>query len=327
MTLDTQIIAALRSNTAGVSSSDLCNKLGITRAAIWARIESLRNQGYEIIASPHIGYRLVRSPDKLNADDLHAQIPSKQIIGRDLCVLEQTTSTNDEADRFARQGAREGLAVFAESQTRGRGRLGRIWSSPPRKGVWASILLRPPFTPAETTRITVMSAVSVARAIQQQTGLKPEIKWPNDILLKGRKTAGILTEMQAESDHVNYVILGIGLDVNQTQADFPAEVKPVATSLKIESGRAFSRTDIALALLRELDSDYRRLCAGKFSAIAEEWEGLCTTLGKEITVTVGNQQHRGRAESLDPSGALLLRTVFGRLERIIGGDVSIQKNR
>ncbi|MSR66942.1 MAG: biotin--[acetyl-CoA-carboxylase] ligase [Pedosphaera sp.] len=327
MTLDTQIIAALRSRTDGVASSELCSQLGITRAAIWARIESLRNQGYEIVASPHIGYRLVRSPDKLNADDLRSQIAPKQIIGRELRVLEQTTSTNDEAERLARTGAPEGLAVFAESQTKGRGRLGRSWSSPPRKGVWVSVLLRPPFSPAETTRLTVMSAVSVARTIRLQTELKPEIKWPNDILIKGRKTAGILTEMQAEMDHVNYVILGIGLDVNQSAADFSTELKPIATSLRIESGRAFNRADIALTLLREIDSDYRRLCAGKFADIAEEWEGLCTTIGREITVTTGNHSHRGRAESLDPTGALLLRTEFGRLERIIGGDVSVHKKR
>jgi len=323
MTTDAKILSALRENAAGISGAELAEQLRISRAAVWSRIEELRQLGYDIEAGPHFGYRLVGESDALLADDLLARLGKTRLIGRDIRVFEQTTSTNDVVEKLARDGVREGVVVFAESQTRGRGRLGRKWVSPARKGLWFSILLRPNLRPQETTQLTVACATALRRAIVSQTRLPVEIKWPNDILINGKKVAGILTEMSAELDRVRHVIPGIGIDVNQEE--FPVELRKTASSLKIESGEDFSRPALATAVLRELDKDYSRVCAGKFSEVAGEWEEHCGTIGRDVTVQIGDRKIRGRAESLDDDGALILRSEHGRLQRITGGDVTVEK--
>jgi BirA family biotin operon repressor/biotin-[acetyl-CoA-carboxylase] ligase len=327
MTIDTHILCALRDPPGGsVSGADLSRKLGISRAAIWARIQALRELGYDIEASPHLGYRLLSAPDLLHADDLLSRLGTTRIVGRDIRVFERTTSTNDIVARLARDGMREGAVVFAESQSRGRGRLGRPWISPARKGLWFSILLRPDLPPQSATQLTVATATALARAIALQTSLAPEIKWPNDILIRGKKAAGILTELTAELDHVKEMVLGIGVDVNLDAADLPRDLRKTATSLKIESGQALDRAELAVAILRELDADYERIRQGQFELVAAEWRQRCGTLGRPVSIRVGDRVIRGRAESLDAEGALLLRTQHGHLERIIGGDVTMEKD-
>ena len=325
MTTDAKILTALRANADGVSGAEIAEQLGVTRAAIWGHIEELRQLGYDIEASPHFGYRLVSAPDALYADDLLARLGKTKIVGRDIQVFEQTTSTNDVIEKLARDGVKEGAVVFAESQTKGRGRLGRAWMSPARKGLWFSVLLRPDLRPQETTRLTVASATALRRAIQSETGLNPEIKWPNDILIRGRKVAGILTEMSAELDKVRHVILGIGVDVNLGANEFPAELRKTATSLRIEAGETISRPELATTVLRELDRDYARVCGNLFANVADEWEAHCTTIGRAVAIQIGGRRVGGRAESLDDDGALLLRTEHGHLERITGGDVTLEK--
>jgi len=326
MSIDSQILAALREpGQTGVSGADLSKKLGISRAAVWARIEELRALGYDIEASPHFGYRLVSAPDLLHADDLLSRLGPTRVVGRDIRVFQATTSTNDVAARLARDGVKEGAVVFAETQSKGRGRLGRVWISPAGKGLWFSVLLRPEIRPQAATQLTVATALALVKAIAAQTGIKAEIKWPNDILIRGRKTAGILTELSAELDHIKDMILGIGVDVNLDAHEFPAELRKIATSLQIESGAPVDRADLAVAILRELDEVYHRICAGHFEAVADEWQEHCTTLGRNVAIRTGDRVVRGRAESLDPDGALMLRGQHGHLERIIGGDVSIEK--
>ena len=303
----------------------MSRQLGVSRAAIWARIEALRGMGYDIEASPHLGYRLLSAPDLLHADDLHSRLGTTRIIGRDIRVFEETTSTNDMMARLASDGMKEGAVVFAEAQSRGRGRLGRRWISPARKGLWFSILLRPDLAPQAATQLTVAAATALARAIALQTGLVPEIKWPNDILIGGKKVAGILTELTAELDHVKEVVLGIGVDVNLDAAEMPRELRKTATSLKIECGQALDRAELAVAILRELDGDYERIRRGQFELVAGEWQQRCGTLGREVSIRIGERVIRGRAEALDGEGALLLRTQHGHLERIIGGDVTMEK--
>jgi BirA family biotin operon repressor/biotin-[acetyl-CoA-carboxylase] ligase len=326
MTADAKILKVLRAAGAdAISGAELAQQTGATRAVVRARIEALRALGYDIEASPHLGYRLLAAPDLLHADELASRLGKTRVIGRDIRVFEETTSTNDIIEKFARDGVKEGVVVFAECQTRGRGRLGRKWASPARKGLWFSVLLRPNLTPQETTQLTVASATALRRAIQQQTGLKCEIKWPNDILIHGRKVAGILTELHAELDRVKSVILGIGVDVNLAGSDFPADVRKVATSLKLELDHAVSRADLAVAILRELDADYTRVVSRRFITLADEWEQHCSTLGRSVTIRLGDRQVRGRAESLAEDGALLLRTEHGHLERIVGGDLTVEK--
>jgi len=320
-----QLLAALRDHPEGVAGTDLCQQLGVTRAAVWSHIELLRAAGFEIIASPHRGYQLVSKPDALLAVDLQSRLATGQVIGNVIRVLPQTTSTNDEASRAALEDHPEGLVIFAESQSAGRGRMGRRWSSPAGRGLWFSVLLRPSLAPSECTQLTAASANALVRAIQSTTGITPEIKWPNDLLIKGKKIAGILTEMSAELEHVRSVVLGIGIDVNQTASEFPADIRNIATSLKLATGKSVSRADLAEAVLHELDREYARILAGDFAAVAEEWAGYCTTLGKLVTIDMGTRRVRGRAEALNENGALLLRTEHGRIERIIGGEVTLTK--
>jgi len=325
MTTDAQILSALRTEADGASGTELATQLGISRAAVWARIEELRRVGYAIEAGPHFGYRLVSSPDALHADDLLARLGQTKVIGRDIRVFQETTSTNDIVEKLARDGVKEGAVVFAESQTKGRGRLGRVWMSPPGKGLWFSILLRPNLRPMETTQLTVASATALRRAIYAVTGLAPDIKWPNDLLIGGKKVVGVLTEMTAEVDRVRHAILGIGVDVNLSVTEFPPELRKLATSLKVEVGKTISRPELAAAILRELDLDYARICSGKFPEVADEWEAGCATIGRNVSVQIGVRKISGRAEALDDDGALLVRTEHGRLERVIGGNVTLEK--
>lgn len=326
MTVDATILRSLRNaGENAVSGAELAERLGISRAAVWARIEELRALGYEIHANPHDGYKLRHSPDVLHADDILASLPGRPTIGRDIRVFGETTSTNDVADRLGRDGVKEGVVVLAETQTKGRGRLGRNWVSLRGKGIWCSVLLRPPLPPQSATQITIASATAMVRALNATIGARCEVKWPNDILIDGRKVCGILTEMSAELESIKHIVLGIGLNVNFETSDFPPEIQKIATSLRIEVGRPFRRCEIAATLLRELDADYRRILQGEFDAIADEWESACTTIGRNIEIAVGQRTISGRAESLDSEGALLLRTQHGRLERIIGGDVTVRK--
>jgi len=324
MTVDSRILSALRSaGSESVSGAELSADLGITRAAIWARIEELRSLGYIIEASPHHGYQLLEVPDVLHADDLLSLVKDTRVIGRDIRVFEETTSTNDVVERLARDGVREGVVVFAEKQTRGRGRLGRKWISPARKGLWLSVLLRPALSPQAATQLTVMAATALLRTIRRMTPLRPAIKWPNDILISGKKVAGVLTELSAELDRINHIVLGIGIDVNLSASDLPPDLREIATSLKIETGTEFRRADLAAELLQQLDRDYHLICRGEFSKICDEWQENCVTLGQRVKIRIGARIIAGHAEALDDNGALLLRTEHGHLERIMGGDIAL----
>jgi BirA family transcriptional regulator, biotin operon repressor / biotin---[acetyl-CoA-carboxylase] ligase len=324
MTLDAQILSVLRqAGPDGIGAATLALRLRQDPAVLAQRISELRDLGYDIEATPHVGFRLAGVPDLLHADDLISRLPVQRVIGRDIQVFQQTTSTNDVVEKLARDGVPEGVVVFAESQTKGRGRLGRKWISPPEQGLWFSVLLRPQLPPASVTQLTIAAATAVARAIRTQSSLAPQIKWPNDILVSGKKVAGILTELSAELDQVRYVVIGIGVDVNVME--FPPDLDGSATSLALEAGRRFVRGEMAAAILAELDADYARIKRGEFAALAEEWEQHCITLGRRVHIHIGDRTVSGRAESLDNDGALLLRTDHGHLERIVGGDVTLDK--
>ncbi|MCG3148314.1 MAG: Bifunctional ligase/repressor BirA [Verrucomicrobiae bacterium] len=269
-----------------------------------AVLAELRQLGYVVEQRAHLGYRLVESPDRLIADDLRARLKT-QMIGKEILVFEETASTNDVVARLADGHRGEGLVVFAESQTKGRGRHGRVWSSPRGKGLWFSVLLRPRFP---LTRLTVAASVAVARV----AGKEARIKWPNDVTLHGRKLAGILTEAR---DGV--AILGIGVNVNCQAKDLPAELH--ATSLVTED-----RPGLAAELLQELDELYRQ-ADEDFARISTEWARLCTTVGKQIAIRMGDRRIEGHAQALDEDGALLIRRDSGKIERIVGADLTLER--
>lgn len=306
-----------------VRADDFGRQLKLPAAAVTAEIAALEKLGYAIESHPHLGYRLVSTPDRLTADDIKARLKTSR-IGSEILVFEETASTNDVVEHLAKSGAREGLVVFAESQTRGRGRRGRLWSSPRGKGLWFSVLLRPTLPPSAASRITVAASVAVARAIRQNCGVDARIKWPNDVMVNGKKVAGILTELRAEADEILLAILGVGIDVNCERGDFPGDVANIATSLELETGSAQDRVALAAQVLTALDECYQ-VALTNFEAVVDEWAKLCSTLGRQIVVTMGQRRIEGFAQALDGDGALLLRRDSGQIERMLGGDVIVER--
>jgi BirA family biotin operon repressor/biotin-[acetyl-CoA-carboxylase] ligase len=306
-----------------VRADDLGRQLKLSASAVMTEIAELEKLGYTIESHPHFGYRLLGTPDRLTADDIKARLKTKR-IGSEILVFQETASTNDVVEHLAKSGAREGLVVFAESQTRGRGRRGREWVSPRGKGLWFSVLLRPSLPPTAASRITVAASVAVARAIREVCRVEARIKWPNDVIVNGKKLAGILTELRAETDEILLAILGIGIDVNCEREDFPNDLEGVVTSLKMETGSAQDRVSLAVQVLAALDECYE-LALTDFETVVDEWAKLCTTLGHQIVVTMGQRRVEGFAQALDSDGALLVRCDSGQLERILGGDLAVER--
>lgn len=330
MSLDAQLLAAFRSADDGyLTAAELSHQLGVARATVSRHIEELRSLGFDIQHQPSLGYRLAASPDILFAEDIQHRL-GKTVIGRQVLVYEKTASTNDLVEKLALDGATEGVVVFAETQTRGRGRMGRSWASPRGKGLWLSTLLRPKLPMSSVGRLTIAASVAITRAIREQVGLAAEIKWPNDIFIAGHKCGGILAEMRTELDAIKFVILGIGLDVNCDASDFPPEVRGIATSLKSELagqvGEPILRGDLAVALLRELDRAYGLVSDdGGFDEIRREWGRISSTLGKRVALQIGPHRLEGFAQALDEDGSLLVRCDDGRIEHAVSGDVMMEK--
>jgi len=258
-------------------------------------------------------------------DDLR-QACKDRLIGKEILSFSKIDSTNREARDRAKGGAREGLVILADSQSRGKGRLGRSWESPPGTNLYLSIILRPPVDPSDAPQITLLAGVAAARALSDVSGLKCLIKWPNDILLRGKKLAGILAEMEGEGARVGFVILGIGVNVNWRREDFPADLGVKATSLRAESGREISRAAAAAGLLGELEKEYTAFIREGFSPrLKDEWNRLSWINGKEVTLSLPEGEISGRALGLDTDGALLLLDGKGKPRRFIAGDVSLRR--
>lgn len=290
-----------------ISGEELADKFKVSRTTIWNNIDFLRKQGYTIEAHPNLGYRLIDVPDRVLPDEIQYELNTK-IIGKRIYAYEKTGSTNDIAWEMALKGEPEGSAVFAESQTKGRGRLKREWFSPARKGLWFSVILRPQLTPNYAPMITAMSAVAVTRAIAKHTGLSVWIKWPNDIYINGKKAGGILTELNTELDIIKFVVLGIGINVNIK--DFNIET---ATSLMIEGGKTYSRIELAKEILISLEHYYKL----KWDEVIVEWKNLSLVSGKRVRV----RDIEGQALGIDEHGALIVRSDDGIVNYITSGDV------
>nr|PZN03475.1 MAG: biotin--[acetyl-CoA-carboxylase] ligase [Bacillota bacterium] len=305
-----------------VSGEELSEKFGVSRTAIWKQINRLRELGYEIDSVPRVGYCLKKSPDLLLPEEIVQNGPFEFLASK---IYHYTSigSTNDEAKKLAQMGAPHGTLVIAEEQTGGRGRLGRKWVSPPGQGIWLSIILRPSLEPSEAPRITMACAVAAAKAIRQEVGVNCLIKWPNDLLIDGKKVAGILTEMSADMDKIHYVVTGIGMNVNN--AEFPPDIEKTATSLKLASGEEVERLKILTQFLSQFEEIYRSLEGGKFEAILGEWRQLSCNLGKRVRIIGRNFELEGTALDVDGDGALLIKTDEGQVERVLSGDVSLRE--
>lgn len=324
--VDLSILKAFYSAHGGtISGEELAEKLKISRTAVWAHIAEFRKLGYVFESQPNVGYKLVEAPDLLLGDDLMARGTFK-IVGRDIVVFRQTGSTNDLAAERARQGAPEGLVIFAEKQTQGRGRMQRGWESKDHQGLWFSFLLRCPLPTRAASQLTIMTTLAVLRALHAATQLPLRIKWPNDIYCRGKKIAGILTEIEGDLDRIHHAVIGVGINVNHGEEDFSPAIRNQASSLSLASGgQSFHRPELAVKILESIDRHYELLQNGSFQNFLHEWEEWDDVLGKQISIRTGDRTLHGQASHLDDDGALVIRLDSGVKERITSGDLHIER--
>ncbi|HJF84415.1 MAG TPA: biotin--[acetyl-CoA-carboxylase] ligase [Megamonas hypermegale] len=305
-----------------LSGEYLAETLNVSRTAIWKHIKALRDSGYDIESVPRNGYRLLHSPDLLSAEEVKNSLSTK-ILGSDIKYFTTTDSTNNQAKKLALDGAVDGTIVISEEQNGGRGRLSRSFFCPKYKGIWFSVILRPDFLPQEAPKCTLLAAVAVTKAIYDVTGVKVGIKWPNDILYNGKKLVGILTEMSAEMERINYIVLGIGIDVNISVEETPEDIRDIMTSLSQITGKKVSRLELLNKLLYHLEQLYIMAQKQSFAPILDEWRKYSITLNQEIKVISGNDVTYGEAVDIDDDGALLVK-INGQIKRVLAGDVSIR---
>jgi BirA family transcriptional regulator, biotin operon repressor / biotin---[acetyl-CoA-carboxylase] ligase len=317
--MEERIIEIFRKSKADfISGEQISDSLNVSRTAVWKHIEKLRDMGYEFDAVPHLGYRLKHSPDRLYPFEIYPDL-NTSIIGREILYYNELDSTNTTAYQLAQKNIKQGLVVIAERQSKGKGRLSRHWSSPKGRGIYLSVILRPEMTPFQAPVITLMAAVSVANAIRQATGVQAFIKWPNDIIIENKKAAGILTEMEAESDRIKFLVLGIGININTRHSEMP----DTAISISQKTGGHVSRRALLIAVLENLEKNYKIINESGFSKIRLEWKNLSATLGKRVRANCMHRIAEGTAVDIDIDGALKIRLDNGFHEKIFAGDLVI----
>ena len=316
-----KILSMLKEVDGFISGELIAERLGISRTAVWKHISELRRNGYNIESIPNNGYKFVAAPDLLLPDEIRPHLRTS-FVGRAITYKTSLTSTNSLAKQLAAKNAPDGTIIIAEEQTAGRGRLSRGWFSPPRSGLWFSVILRPDFfLPADAPKCTLLAAVAVSRAIAS-LGIEPQIKWPNDILYDGQKLVGILTEMSAQTDGIDYIVIGMGVNANLRR--FPAELN--ATSLALIKDASVNRAALLADILNELEDLYLTVKREGFAPVLDEWRKHSVTLGSEVNVIGQNENFAGRAVDIDEYGALLVDTPQG-IRRVLAGDVSIRNRQ
>lgn len=319
---EAEIIKVLR-NGGFISGEGISVFLGVSRTAVWKHIKSLRLMGYHIDAAPSKGYCLRPSSTPLfNAVELTSLL-STEFVGRDITWHETADSTNLRAKEAARNNGPEGAAIVADSQTLGKGRMGRRWVSPAGVNLYTSLILRPSIAPSNAHHLTFVSAVALAATADEFLGKgASSLKWPNDMLLDSRKTAGILLEMDSELDRVNFVIVGIGVNVNMKARMFPAELKTTATSLLEKCGKEVDRAAFAARLYLNIEIWYKKYLNEGFVPIIAAWRGFFRSEGKPVKVVCADRVVSGVCLGLDEHGALLVRSASGDTQRVVSGDMS-----
>lgn len=316
-----RILDFLKQKDDYISGDYISQRLGISRQALWKHIQELKEMGYDIVAVPHLGYRLNAVADRLFAFEVRSGLAT-EIIGRTIVYLDRIGSTMDAALRLGLENAPEGTLVIAESQTTGRGRLGRQWLSPKYKGIYFSLILRPRMMPAQASLLTLLAAVSICDSLKEFLGIEALIKWPNDIYIANRKVAGILTELNAEMDRVNFAVIGVGMNVNNDADSVPAG----AVALKEITGEWINRVGLLQVLCRAMERDYLLFREGAgIDLILRRWRQASFTLGRRVKVHCQNQVIEGEALDIDADGGLLIREDAGVTRKVMAGDVSVQR--
>ncbi len=321
MTTKEEILNCLRSSGGYVSGEELSVRLNVSRTAVWKNINSLRDAGYEIQSVTNRGYRLVSRPDILSEEEIAAGLDTK-FLARKIYYSDSIDSTNEEAKRQALRGAPNGSLFIAERQLGGKGRLGRAWSSPAGTGLWFSLLLLPGFIPVQVTSVTLLAGLAVCNAIRSRTGCAAMIKWPNDIVIGSRKVCGILTEMAAEMERINFVVVGIG--INGNDISFPEELKQKATSLRIETGGPVFRAEILQETLREFELLLEMQKTSGMDALLADYKRLCISLNRKVEFTREGKKMAGTAVDISPEGELVVCLNDGTLAPVYSGEVTVQ---
>lgn len=309
-----KILNMLKNTESYISGEEMSRELGITRAAVWKHIKHLKNEGYNILSVTNKGYCFRGKADNISTEDIKRNLTT-EYIARNIHYVSAIDSTNNEAKRCSYMP--DGTLIIADVQTEGKGRLGREWQSPHGTGIWMSILLKPETDPYKVSQITLIAGIAVCRAI----GSSAKIKWPNDVVMNSKKLCGILTEMSAQTDRIDYVICGIGINVNTTK--FPEELAEKATSLFEETKIQHNREEIAARVLNEFENLYNIFKEQGFGLILEEYRRLCITIDKDVQLIYNRKTVTGKAVDVDESGALIVETADGKIS-VTSGEVSVR---
>lgn len=318
--MKSEILSLLRNADGYVSGEELSKKLGVSRTAVWKNINLLREEGYVINSLTNRGYKLEKSPDVLD-ENIIADGLKVSSVGTKIKVMKSVDSTNEEVKRLANSGEESGLVVAAEEQTAGKGRLGRVWKSD-NGGLYFTLLIRPELPPSAIASITLAAGYAVCLAIRDYTECDAKIKWPNDVIIGNKKVCGILTEMAAQSDQIDYVAIGIGINVNHTE--FPDEISQKATSLLLETGEKIDRNPFFKSVIQKLDEV---LSSFLFSVSLEDiqsFKALCATLGRKVSVQRGGKIVEGTACDITANGELIIKDDAGNNISVNSGEVTVQ---
>lgn len=320
--MKTEILRLLKETPHYISGQQICDKLGVSRTAVWKAVEQLKAEGYVIEAVRNKGYRLMESPDVMSKAEIQSAVKTRW-AGRNVIYYDETDSTNIQAKLAGENGCPHGTLVVADRQVAGKGRRGRSWDSPKGMCVYMTLLLRPPVEPVKAPMLTLVMALSVAEAIRGQTGLHAVIKWPNDIVLNKKKICGILTEMSTEIDYINYVVTGVGINTNQE--GFPEEIKERATSLFLEGGHYVSRSELVAAVMEQYEKNYEAfLKTGDLSKLQERYNGMLVNRGREVRVLEPRGEYNAYASGINKKGELVVTLPGGEEKHIFAGEVSVR---
>lgn len=318
-----RVLKILEESTGPISGEGISEQLEISRSAVWKHVQELRTYGYDIAASRTEGYELVASPDRLLPYEIEKHLKTS-VIGRSIDYHDSVPSTIGVAKELCRKkdlSELHGTVVIAEEQSGGVGRLGRAWYSP-RGGIWSTIILRPDIPIDHVFMVTMAASIAIARTIRKFCGAGALIKWPNDIYIGNEKIAGVLQEISAEAETVNYCLLSIGIDANISQDQLPTGVKTAITTLTVACGAPVDRARFLAQLLKEFETRYREIESGEYLTITREWKSLSITLDKRVKITTPRKTFEGEAIDIDEYGALIVRKDNGKIERVFSGDCS-----
>lgn len=320
--MKTRILKELKEAQGYISGQELCEKLDVSRTAVWKHIKALKEEGYDISSVQNRGYRLVGAPDLLTKEEISSCLTTKW-LGRNLICYDTLDSTNLEIRRQGEAYAPHGMTVFTEEQTMGKGRRGRNWVGKPGVGIWMSFLLRPKIAVEHSSMLTLIAALAVTRAVREETGIESKIKWPNDIIVGEKKICGILTELSAQMDELNYIVVGIGINANIEA--FSAELKEKATSLYLESGNKVHRASLAAQVLKTFELYYEEfLKTEDLKLVMEEYNSLLVHMNQKIKVIRGSKEEHFISRGINDQGELMVEDDYGRKSAVISGEVSVR---